>query len=85
VEGNLGQRGPSGRRPPPIWKGAELERGRSWAPPPLGRRPKGDSFPLDGSPPSPLNLYILGVLATIDTQVLVPPLIHLVHVLVGPS
>ena len=51
----------------------------------LGRPREGTFPPTCGAPSSPPNLYILELLALFYTQVLEPPLVDLVLVLVGPS
>ena len=51
----------------------------------VGRRPKGDSFPLGGSPSSLLYPVYTRGFCPLRHKFLEPPLVLLVLVLVGPS
>ena len=85
MEGNLGQKGPSGKMPPSLRKEAELEEGEESNSSSLGH-PKERDFPSPcGAPPLPLHLYILEDLHPLTIHVLEPPLVLLALVLVGPS
>ena len=72
MEKELGHKGPT-REAPPLPKGGRI------------LHPKGALSPLLAALSSPPNLYILEDFHPLDKQVLEPPLVDLVLVLVGPS
>jgi hypothetical protein len=92
VEKKLGHKGPTWEAPPfPQGGGGGANSSRGGVililhtPPPHVWRPKEALSPLVAAP-SPLPiLYILEDFDSIGTQVLEPPLVNLVLVLVGPS
>ena len=85
MERELGYKGPCrGGAPFPL-EGGRIGVEEGLLLPPFGWRKEGSTAPPCGAPPSPLNLYILEVQDTLKAQVLEPPLVPLVLVLVGPS
>ena len=84
MEGNLGHKGPS-RKAPPFLVGGRIRLGEGVLLPLPRPAPQGGLPPMVAALSLPSNLYILEDFHPMDIQVLEPPLVDLVLILVGPS